>query len=124
MLAAALLAPLIGPALRAQSTPRTSRPVRAAASFAPAPANVPSAAETTKLATRPANAEVRKIDRDAGKVTLRHTEVPELDMPPMLMVFRVRNPAMLNDLKAGDKILFMAGLINGTLTVMSYVLAK
>ena len=72
MIVAGLLALLIGPSARAQSTRGTKGKVPAAASSAPAPANVPSAAETSKLATKPANAEVRKIDKDAGKVTLRH----------------------------------------------------
>ena len=40
-----------------------------------------------------ADAEVRKIDKDAGKITLKHGEIRNLDMPPMTMVFQVKDPA-------------------------------
>ncbi len=50
-----------------------------------------------------AEGEVRKIDKDAGKVTIRHGELKNLDMPPMTMVFRVKDPAMLEQLKAATR---------------------
>ena len=65
-----------------------------------------------------AEGEVRKIDKDAGKVTIRHGELKNLDMPPMTMVFRVKDPAMLEQLKAGDKISFIADKVGGQFTVM------
>ncbi len=43
--------------------------------------------------------------------------LPSLDMPPMTMVFRVKDPAMLDQIKEGDKIKFNADRINGALTV-------
>jgi Cu/Ag efflux protein CusF len=52
--------------------------------------------------------EVRRIDRAGGKVTLRHGEIPNLDMPPMTMVFRVRDGALLEGLKEGDRVRFRA----------------
>jgi Cu(I)/Ag(I) efflux system periplasmic protein CusF len=52
--------------------------------------------------------EVRKIDRDAGKITLKHGEIKPLDMPPMTMVFEVRDKALLDGLKPGDKVRFRA----------------
>ena len=52
--------------------------------------------------------EVRKVDRGAGKLTLRHGEIRNLDMPPMTMVFGVRDPAALEALKPGDKVRFRA----------------
>ena len=52
--------------------------------------------------------EVRKIDLEAGKVTLKHADIKSLDMPAMTMVFVVKDKAMLEKLKAGDKIRFKA----------------
>ena len=52
--------------------------------------------------------EVRKIDKDAKKITLKHGEIKNLDMPPMTMVFTARDPAMLDKVKAGDKVVFSA----------------
>ena len=63
--------------------------------------------------------EVRKIDKSAGKITLRHGPIPSLDMPEMTMVFRVRDPAMLDQVEAGDKIRFTAEKIGGLYTVVS-----
>ena len=64
-----------------------------------------------------AEAEVRKVDRDANKVTLKHGEIKNLDMPPMTMVFVARDPAMLDKVKAGDKVRFKAEKIGGAYTV-------
>ena len=52
--------------------------------------------------------EVRKVDKSAGKITLRHGEIKNLDMPPMTMVFTAKDPALLDKVKAGDKVLFRA----------------
>ena len=61
--------------------------------------------------------EVRKIERAQGKITLRHGELKALDMPPMTMVFRVGNPAMLDNLAVGDKVKFDAAKVGGNYTV-------
>lgn len=61
--------------------------------------------------------EVRKVDLDAKKITLRHGPIPNIDMPPMTMVFQVRDPALLQGIKAGDKVRFSAEKIGGTYTV-------
>lgn len=68
--------------------------------------------------------EVRKIDKDAAKVTIKHGPIRNLDMPGMTMVFRVKDPAMLDKVKAGDKIKFQAENINGALTVTQFESAK
>lgn len=52
--------------------------------------------------------EVRRVDREAGKLTIRHGEIRNLDMPPMTMVFRVADPAMLEKAAEGAKIRFAA----------------
>lgn len=62
--------------------------------------------------------EIRKVDKSAGKLTIRHGELKNVDMPPMTMVFRVRNAAMLDQVQAGDKVLFAVEKVNGALTVM------
>lgn len=55
-----------------------------------------------------ADGEVRKIDKDAGKLTLKHGEIKNLDMPSMTMVFQVKEPALLDKVKVGDKVKFRA----------------
>jgi len=55
-----------------------------------------------------ADGEVRKVDKDAGKLTLRHGEIKNLDMPAMTMVFQVKEPALLDKVKVGDKVRFRA----------------
>ena len=55
-----------------------------------------------------AEGEIRKIDKDAKKVTIKHGEIKSLDMPPMTMVFQVKDGAMLDNVKAGDKVRFVA----------------
>jgi Cu(I)/Ag(I) efflux system protein CusF len=80
-----------------------------------------SLAATTALAQSLPNveAEVRKVDARAGKITLKHGDIPNLDMPPMTMVFQVNDPSMLNQVKAGDKVRFTADKIQGAYTLMS-----
>ena len=76
-----------------------------------------SAAESTE-------AEVRKVDLSAGKITLKHGEIKNLEMPPMTMVFQVPNPGLLGGIKAGDKVRFTADKVNGAYTVLTLELAK
>ena len=52
------------------------------------------------------NAEVRKVDKDAKKITLKHEEIKSLEMPGMTMVFQVKDAALLDKTKAGDKVRF------------------
>ncbi len=60
---------------------------------------------------------VRKVDKAAGKITLKHGEIKNLDMPGMTMVFRVQDPAMLDMVKPGDKVWFRAEKSDGALIV-------
>lgn len=69
-------------------------------------------------------AEVRKVDKDAGKLTLKHGPIPNLEMPPMTMAFRVKEAGMLDAVKAGDKISFQAEKINGQYVVTRIQPAK
>lgn len=61
--------------------------------------------------------EVRKIDKEQGKITLKHGEIKNLDMPGMTMVFKVKDAAMLDKVKEGDKVGFTAEKIGGAFTV-------
>ena len=61
--------------------------------------------------------EVRKVDKDAGKITLKHGAIANLGMPPMSMVFRAKDPAMLDLVKPGEKVRFKADRVEGALTV-------
>lgn len=64
-----------------------------------------------------ATGEVRKVDVATGKVTLKHGEIKNLDMPPMTMVFVAADPAVLAKLKPGDKVRFRAADQGGKMTV-------
>jgi Cu/Ag efflux protein CusF len=68
--------------------------------------------------------EVRKVDKDARKLTIRHGAITNLDMPPMTMVFQVKDPAMVDQVKAGDKIRFSADKVNGAYIVTGIEAAK
>ena len=61
--------------------------------------------------------EVRRVDQETKKVTLRHGPIPNLQMPDMTMVFQVQDPAMLQGLKVGDKVRFKADKVDGAYTV-------
>jgi Cu/Ag efflux protein CusF len=69
------------------------------------------------LAQTLSDGEVRKVDKDAKKITIKHGPLQNLDMPPMTMVFQVKDPAMLDQVKAGDKIKFQAEKIGGGFAV-------
>ena len=65
--------------------------------------------------------EIRKIDLESARITLKHGEIKNLDMPPMTMVFVVKDKALLDKLKAGDKVRFKAVNENGKFTVTDLV---
>jgi Cu(I)/Ag(I) efflux system periplasmic protein CusF len=60
---------------------------------------------------------VRKVDKDAKKITLRHGPLANLDMPAMTMVFQVKDAAMLEQVKTGDKVKFRAEKLGGAFTL-------
>lgn len=61
--------------------------------------------------------EVRRIDTAAGKITIKHGAISNLNLPAMTLVFHVADPAMLNDVKPGDKVRFAADKIDGQYTI-------
>lgn len=64
-----------------------------------------------------AQGEIRKVDTDNKKITIKHGEIKNLDMPPMTMVFGVKDEALLGTIKAGDKVRFKAEKSGGTFVV-------
>jgi Cu(I)/Ag(I) efflux system periplasmic protein CusF len=78
----------------------------------------------TKYAGLLTDGEVRKVDKDAKKLTIRHGPIQNLDMPAMTMVFQVKDQAMLDKVNAGDKVKFSAEKIGGALTVTGIEPAK
>jgi Cu(I)/Ag(I) efflux system periplasmic protein CusF len=65
------------------------------------------------LAQELVDGEVRRVDKDAKKITIRHGAMPKLDMPAHTMVFQVKDPAMLEQVKVGDKVRFDAEKVGG-----------
>lgn len=60
---------------------------------------------------------VKKVDKAQGKITLKHGPLENMGMPGMTMVFRVQDASMLDRVKPNDKVRFLAGQVNGALTV-------
>ncbi len=81
---------------------------------------VAAAASTAALT----DGEVRKVDKAAGKITIKHGPMPKFDMPPMTMAYRVKDKAMLDGLKSGDKIKFDVDGVGGEFTVLRLEKAK
>ena len=61
--------------------------------------------------------EVRKIDKEAKKITLKHGDIKNLDMPGMTMVFQVKDASLLDKVKAGDKVKFAAEKTDSAIVV-------
>jgi Cu(I)/Ag(I) efflux system periplasmic protein CusF len=73
---------------------------------------------------QPVDGEVKKIDVEAGKVTLKHGPIQNLDIPAMQMAFRVANPAWLQKLQVGDKVKFEADKVGGQFTITAIDVRK
>ena len=87
------------------------------------PSHAPATVAQATAATL-ADGEVRKVDKDAGKITLKHGPIKSLDMPPMTMVFQVKDRAFLDKVKTGDKVKFTAEEKAGAYVVTSIETAK
>ena len=77
-------------------------------------------AQTTEMT----DGEVRKIDKDTSKITLKHAEIKNLDMPGMTMVFQVKDPAMLDKVKPGDKVKFKAEKAGNAIVLTDIQIAR
>jgi Cu(I)/Ag(I) efflux system protein CusF len=105
LVCAALLAPL-------------SFTAGASAQPAVGPAPVAEASpDATATAVDLTDGEVRKVDREAATITLKHGDIRNLDMPGMTMVFKISDPALLDKVKAGDRVRFTAEKVNGAIAV-------
>jgi Cu(I)/Ag(I) efflux system periplasmic protein CusF len=82
------------------------------------------AESASKQAAPMSQGEVRKVDKGAKKITLKHGELKNLAMPPMTMVFHVKDKAMLDKVKVGDKVSFVAEDVKGVLTVTALETAR
>ena len=71
-----------------------------------------------------ADGEIRKVDKDAKKITIKHGPIAALDMPAMTMVFQVRDPAFLEQVRAGDRVKFEAQKLGGAYTLTRIETAK
>jgi len=68
--------------------------------------------------------EIRKVDKDTKKITIKHGEIKNLDMPGMTMLFQVKDTAMLDMVKPGDKVKFKAEKLGGGIVVTEIQVAK
>lgn len=103
----------------------TASLVASGAAFAQATDHSAHHAPAASAAAVPAtDGEVRKVDKEQGKVTLKHGPITNLDMPGMTMVFKVADPRLLDAIKQGDKVKFAAENVNGALTVTSIQVAR
>lgn len=91
---------------------------------APAASPPPAAARPAAAALPMVSGTVEKVDAAAGKVTIEHGAIPNLNMDSMTMVFRAQDPAMLKGVKSGDKVRFTADRVNGQITVTKIEKAK
>ncbi len=82
------------------------------------------AATATPASADMADGEVRKVDKDNKKITLKHGVIKSLDMPGMTMVFGVKDAAMLDNLKTGDKVKFKAEQAGSAIVVTEIQPAK
>ncbi len=110
---------------RADQPPHGSGPLDRTGASAPAPqvqaaTPVQPAAPPTAASQLPmVSGTVEKIDAGAGRITIDHGPIPNLNMDAMTMVFRAQDPALLRGVKAGDKVQFQADRVNGQISVMS-----
>jgi len=71
-----------------------------------------------------AEGEIKKVDKATKKLTIKHGEIKNLDMPGMTMLFQVKDPAMLDRVKAGDKVKFKAENNSGAIVVTEIQIPK
>lgn len=83
-----------------------------------------SGTKTMESTAQKSTGEVEKVDKSKGEVTIKHGPIDNLGMPAMTMAFQVKDPAMLDQMKEGDKIHFVAEKVNGAFTVIQTEPAK
>ncbi len=73
------------------------------------------------VAQQLADGEIRRVDKKARTITIKHGPIQSIDMPAMTMVFDVKDPAMLDRVKAGDKVRFDAEMKAGGKTIVTRI---
>jgi Cu/Ag efflux protein CusF len=84
----------------------------------------PMAGATQDDASDLSEGEIKKVDKDAGKLTIKHGPLNNLGMSGMTMAFKVQDPALLDQVKAGDQVRFRAERVNGALNVTKLEVSK
>ncbi len=92
--------------------------------FATAQSAVGSSGTAAPSSSEMTDGEVRKVDKENHKLTIKHGPLKNLDMPGMTMVFQVQNPSLLETVQAGDKVRFAADKIDGKFTVTNLEVAR
>ena len=108
-----VLLAVLGGAASAQAASHTGAPMTMPAEIKK---EMPAAAGGMAMGDM-ADGEIRKVDMDNKKITIKHGEIKNLDMPGMTMVFQVKDPAMLTKVKTGDKVRFKAEKSGGAIVV-------
>jgi Cu/Ag efflux protein CusF len=86
----------------------------------PTAALIVAAASQAAIAASPmVDGEVKKVDKAAARVTLKHGEIKALEIPPMTMAYRVKDPALLEGLKPGDHVRFSVERVASQYTVVA-----
>lgn len=85
--------------------------------------NMPGMAMDKSAAATAAEGEVRKIDKENQKITLKHGDIKNLDMPGMTMVFKVKDAALLDKVQVGSKVRFNAEKSDGAIVVTNMEIA-
>ena len=103
---------------QAQAGPAQAQAIPSAAP--PPTSSAPASTANTPLV----KGTVQKVDEAAGKVTLDHERIPNIDMDAMTMAYKVQDPTLLKGLKAGDTVRFSADRINGNIVITRIQKAK
>ena len=115
------------PGMKMDKTDKSSMPGMDMPGMKPAPTNqgsMPGMTMDTAAAASMTDGEVRKIDKENQKITLKHGDIKNLDMPGMTMVFKVKEAAMLDKVQVGSKVRFKAEKSDGAIVVTSVELAQ
>ena len=83
-----------------------------------------SKASEMKLPVEMTEGEIRKVDKEFKKITIKHGEIKHLEMPAMTMVFQIKDPAVLDQIKAGDKVKFLVEKAGGAFVITEIQLTQ
>ena len=86
--------------------------------------SMPMTQVSASMAADMTDGEIRKVDKGSKKITIKHGDIKNLDMPGMTMVFRVQDDTMLDQVKAGDKVEFVVERMNGAMVITKLQLNK